>query len=94
MNVFSSPADLKVSSVRERVRVGCSPPFPFGLLGSSVPLSLPQLMKNVANRIKEKMNLFIFLYFYSNPPRVINIKRSVGIAGLFYKRYRQTPSYK
>jgi nitrogen regulatory protein PII-like uncharacterized protein len=38
--------------------------------------------------------LFIFLYFYSNPPRVINIKRSVGIAGLFYKRYRQTPSYK
>ena len=91
---FSSPADLKVSSVRERVRVGCSPPFPFGLLGSFVPLSLPQLMKNVANRLTEKMNLFIFLYFYSNPPRVINIKRSVGIAGLFYKRYRQTPSYK
>ena len=50
-NVFSSPSDLNVNSFGEIVNVVCSPPFPFGLLGSSVPLSLPQPMKKLDNCI-------------------------------------------
>ena len=60
-NVFSSPSDLNVNSFGEIVNVVCSPPFPFGSFGSSVPLSLPQLIRSVDSIINESINFFIIM---------------------------------
>ena len=59
VNVFSSPSDLNVNSFGEIVNVVCSPPFPFGLFGSSVPLSLPQLLKKNVRVVDRKIITYL-----------------------------------